>query len=81
MNFLLRALLGGQVSLAIRLLIWELGLSPSPFSALDGRSWLRGQTLVARHRSCACFWRIVTQICARNRFSVRVLIKGSSTQC
>ena len=30
MNFLLRAILGGQVSLAIRLLIWELGLSPPP---------------------------------------------------
>ena len=31
------------------------------------------------HWSCACFWRIVTQICTRNRFSVRVLVKGSST--
>ena len=62
--------------------IWVLGLSP--FAALDGRSWLRRQTLDARHfqssshRSCACFWRIVSQICARNRFSVRVLVKSSS---
>ena len=34
MNFLLRAILGGQVSLAIRLLIWELGLSSPPFQRL-----------------------------------------------
>ena len=49
--------------------MWKLGLSS--FSALVGRSWLRGQTLVTRHlqppshRSCAFFWHSVTNLCTQ----------------
>ena len=46
MNSLLRAKLEEQVSLAIRLLYWGVGIFP--LTTFDGRSWMPGQTFVAR---------------------------------
>ena len=83
MNFLLRAKLGGQVSLAICFRYLAVGTFLF-FSAC----WTK---LATRTNTCCTtspaslspvlrlFWRTVTQICARNRFFVRVLVKCSST--
>ena len=77
MNSLLRANLGEQVSLAIRLLYLAVGIFPFLnvcWTKLVMKTNICCTTSLAFHWSCACFWRIVTQICERNSVSVRVLV-------
>ena len=84
MNSLLRAKLGEQVSLVIRLLYLAVGIFPFFQRLLDEAGYEDKHLL--HDISCLPLTGLApvsgvlsTQICTRNRFSVRVLVEGSST--